>query len=98
MTEGKEVVLLDIDPGQPMLTPAGLLSLTSLTTPLISNDPNNHSQNPLKTLFLDSSSPQSDMSRYLEAVKVLLMGIEGAGKKYVLVNTCGWVDGLGQEL
>lgn len=94
-----EVLYLDCDPGQCEFTPAATVSLTRVTKPLL-GPPSTHVQTPLKALFVGHVSPVSQPDSYSRAVQSL---VEYAGQVAppetpLLVNTMGWVNGLGLSL
>ncbi|KAF6256470.1 HAD-like domain-containing protein [Scenedesmus sp. NREL 46B-D3] len=100
------VVYMDLDPGQPELTPAGLLSLHMLQQPLFGPS-HMQQQEPLLAFFQGDVSSQSEPGRYLQAVQELCsryysMAAAAAAAQQppppLVINTPGWITGLGLEL
>ncbi|GAA5825727.1 hypothetical protein JCM3770_003406 [Rhodotorula araucariae] len=107
------VAYLDTDLGQPEFTPSGLLSLSVLRRPVL-GPAFTHLTIPLASRFLGSTSPASDPSAYLAAAQSLLesyaleveypldgglsYGDKIAERVPLVVNTQGWVKGLGADL
>uniref|UniRef100_A0A6B0VEE9 Putative 5'-hydroxyl-kinase nol9 n=1 Tax=Ixodes ricinus TaxID=34613 RepID=A0A6B0VEE9_IXORI len=93
-----EVVYLDCDPGQSEFTPAAALSLTRVTEPLL-GPPFTHVHTPEKMYFLGHVSPASQPDAYSAAVSKLL---EHCRQHFpntpLVVNTMGWVAGIGLSL
>jgi polynucleotide 5'-kinase involved in rRNA processing len=52
---------------------------------------------PLNQIYFDSADPASDPDLYLRAVTSLVGQIPKKSAK-IVVNTCGWVEGLGAFL
>lgn len=93
-----EVLYLDCDPGQCEFTPPATVSLTKVTKPLL-GPPFTHIQTPLKSFFLGHVSPISQPDSYCKAVHSLVeYASEVAPQTPLLVNTMGWVNGLGLSL
>lgn len=94
-----EVLYLDCDPGQCEFTPAATVSLTRVTKPLL-GPPFTHVQTPLKALFVGHVSPVSQPDSYSQAVKSLVeYACQVAPPETpLLVNTMGWLNGLGLSL
>ena len=54
----------------------------------------------LREVFMNSANPALDPETYLDVITELLevfQSLTGSSKK-LIVNTCGWVDGLGAEI
>lgn len=94
-----EVLYLDCDPGQGEFTPPATVSLTRVTKPLL-GPPFTHVQTPLKAFFVGHVSPVGQPDAYCRAVQSLLeyAGQVAAPEAPLLVNTMGWVNGLGLSL
>ncbi|GLC63737.1 hypothetical protein PLESTF_000068700 [Pleodorina starrii] len=102
------VAFLDTDVGQPEFTPPGLLSLHLLGpgSPLV-GPPHAHSRQPWAARFVGDVSPQHDPQLYLSAAQALYgtywnwaQGLAAIGCPWppLVVNTHGWVKGLGFDL
>ena len=103
------VAYLDTDCGQPEFTAPGLVSLHMLDGPAL-GPPHVHQRQPLACHFVGDVTPQSDPDLYLQAVQSLYgqycshaaeyaATAAGAGRwPPLLVNTHGWVKGLGFDL
>ncbi|XP_065311586.1 uncharacterized protein [Dermacentor albipictus] len=93
-----EVLYLDCDPGQCEFTPPATVSLTRVTEPLL-GPPFTHVRTPEKAYFLGHVSPASQPDSYCTAVRALIdHARQVAPKTPLLVNTMGWVNGLGLSL
>lgn len=103
---------LDLDCGQPELTAPGLVSLTILRAPLL-GPPQTHQASgaefagapamPVYSRFVGDISPQGDPDAYLEGVFACIdawsaLGGHADERPPLVVNTSGWVKGLGLEL
>ena len=93
-----QIALLDADVGQSECTPAATVNLVILDAPLFSS-PFTHTRTPAQSFFLGEVQPGDMPLEYASAVS-------GAFEFYrqhyshvpLLVNTMGWVKGLGQLL
>eukprot|EP00050_Salpingoeca_kvevrii_P012688 m.24193 g.24193 ORF g.24193 m.24193 type:complete len:535 (-) comp4241_c0_seq1:131-1735(-) len=96
-----EVLFLDSDLGQSEFCPPGLVSLHAVTEPLFS-PPLAHQQVPLASHFLGCTAPRNDPRAYISAVQSLVAVFrtrcETLGAVPLVVNTHGWVKGLGLPL
>lgn len=93
-----EVLYLDCDPGQCEFTPPATVSLTRVTEPLL-GPPFTHVRTPEKAYFLGHVSPASQPDSYCTAIRALIdHARQVAPKTPLLVNTMGWVNGLGLSL
>lgn len=53
----------------------------------------------LREVFLNSANPAVDPETYLEVIAQILDTFAWIkGTKKLIVNTCGWVEGLGAEI
>ncbi|KNC79534.1 hypothetical protein SARC_08078 [Sphaeroforma arctica JP610] len=101
----KNVAYLDSDLGQCEFTPPGLVSLTVCETPLLA-PPAFHSQTTNTMGFVGDTTPKSNPFVYLRRVRELVrkyrtLAQEAADKGYSLplvINTHGWIKGIGLEL
>ncbi|KAL2103896.1 hypothetical protein ACEWY4_000764 [Coilia grayii] len=89
------VEYLECDVGQTEFTPPGCLSLTVVTEPLL-GPPFTHQQQPRHMVYYGQADCQSDLDRYLESLKSLWR--HSSGDMPVIINTMGWVKGLGFQL
>uniref|UniRef100_A0A224YW57 Polynucleotide 5'-hydroxyl-kinase GRC3/NOL9 n=1 Tax=Rhipicephalus zambeziensis TaxID=60191 RepID=A0A224YW57_9ACAR len=93
-----EVLYLDCDPGQCEFTPPATVSLTRVTEPLL-GPPYTHVRTPEKAYFLGHVSPASQPDSYCTAIRTLIdHARKVAPRAPLLVNTMGWVNGLGLSL
>ncbi|KAI9003160.1 Pre-mRNA cleavage complex II protein Clp1-domain-containing protein [Gaertneriomyces semiglobifer] len=100
----QSVAFLECDVGQSEFTPAGLLSLNIVTTPLL-GPPFTHMQPPYHSLLIGATSPKDDPDYYLACLRQLCStyrtelscGPQGAPVPLV-INTHGWVKGMGLDL
>lgn len=94
-----EVLYLDCDPGQCEFTPPATVSLTRVTKALL-GPPFTHVQTPLKALFVGHVSPVSQPDSYCRAVQSLVEYASQVAppETPLLVNTMGWLSGLGLSL
>ena len=54
---------------------------------------------PVSETFVNSANPASDPNRYLSVIADKLSSFRIiSGKKKLIVNSCGWVEGLGAEI
>jgi energy-coupling factor transporter ATP-binding protein EcfA2 len=103
----QEVWVLDGDVGQAEFTPGGLLSVTSVTRPVL-GPPHTHCVGTgveglqlVQGALMGDVTPESDPDRYKACVTRMceFVSQQAAARKVpVLVNSCGWVKGLGMEL
>jgi len=103
-----EVQLLDGDCGQPELSPPGLLALATLRAPLLGppalRAACSDAPEPAALRFVGEESPAADPDGFAAALHSLLAEAQaqqppGGGRRAPLViNTQGWVRGLGREL
>ncbi|KAL1020591.1 hypothetical protein UPYG_G00002140 [Umbra pygmaea] len=89
------VEYLECDLGQTEFTPSGCVSLTTVTEPLL-GPPFTHQRTPEHMIFYGQSSCEDDLDRYLESLKYLWRRYKG--ETPVIINTMGWVRGLGFQL
>jgi polynucleotide 5'-hydroxyl-kinase GRC3/NOL9 len=99
-----QVAFLDVDPGQSELTPPGLVSLSHLTAPLLGPPALrlgcSDAPEPVEQRFIGDVSPSGDPAAYITAVDSLLSAWRNAPHPVpvLVVNTMGWIRGLGLEL
>eukprot|EP00798_Chlamydomonas_sp_ICE-L_P003493 gene3490-13559_t len=99
------VSYLDCDCGQPEFTPAGLVSLTIVETPLLGPPHVHAQQNPHYAHYLGDNSPQCDPETYVKSVLSLYhqhlevqQDPSAISRPPLVINTHGWIRGLGFEL
>lgn len=101
----KEVAFLDCDLGQSELTISGAVSLHHLKSPLLGTNTFNlgcaftHLRQPLHAAFIGNNTPQQDPDAYLARIFDLL-GVykETLSHLNLVVNTSGWIKGMGYDL
>jgi polynucleotide 5'-hydroxyl-kinase GRC3/NOL9 len=100
----RAVGLLDADCGAPEVTPPGVVSLSLLDRPLLGPPAArlgaSDAPQPLECRFVGDTSPASDPAAYAAALDALLTAWSGAAGPAapLVINTMGWVRGLGLEL
>lgn len=109
VSRGGACAWLDLDCGQPELTAPGLVSLTYLRQPLL-GAPQTHQASgaefagaPATTFsasFVGDVSPQSDPDAYVRGALRCVDAWKALGdaRPPMVINTSGWVKGLGLEL
>merc|ERR1711998_445468 len=83
-----------------MGTPPGLVSLHLISSPVLS-PPQRHLSTPLTAHFVGEITPQHDPTRFLQAIRRTFRTYQesaAAARAPLLVNTAGWLTGLGAEL
>lgn len=100
------VAFLDTDCGQSELTVPGLVSLTLLDKPLF-GPPHMHMRHPTRSHFIGDLSPQGNPLHYLSSVRSLHQWYWSQCDKQqdgpharppLVINTHGWIKGLGLDL
>jgi len=98
VTASTKLFVLDIDCGQPTFNLPGTIALlreaeatrTAQVKPTL---------NAVRETFLNSPNPATDPEAYLQVISELIDDYHSVtGPKKLLVNTCGWVEGLGAEI
>uniref|UniRef100_A0A914WYK5 Polyribonucleotide 5'-hydroxyl-kinase Clp1 P-loop domain-containing protein n=1 Tax=Plectus sambesii TaxID=2011161 RepID=A0A914WYK5_9BILA len=94
------VYLLDTDVGQSETTPPGCLSLIKLDKPLLGLAANNQQATFAETYFFGDVTPATLRQRYLSAVRRLVDSFRKNAPpgSPLIVNTHGWLSGLGIQL
>ncbi|MBW0556945.1 hypothetical protein O181_096660 [Austropuccinia psidii MF-1] len=94
------VALLDINPGQPLLTPPSLISLHLLDSPIIG--PTFYATNQLLTIYLlFQPSHQNSSSIHCQRYSRHLNQLDQtkiSNQIPLVINTMGWTKGIGREL
>ncbi|GAX82229.1 hypothetical protein CEUSTIGMA_g9657.t1 [Chlamydomonas eustigma] len=102
----KEVMYLDTDCGQPEFSPPGLVSLVRVKAPVL-GPPYTHQQAPYAAHYQGDTSPQGDPELYVAAVYSLYKQYqlycstctaERRSCPPLIVNTHGWVKGVGLDV
>lgn len=92
------VRLLDCDVGQSELAPPGLISLHEVDKPLMS-PPSTNLRPPLTCRFVGQSTPADRPTAYVACIAALIAEHRATlPPRPLLINTCGWVTGLGGQL
>lgn len=113
LAEGaRAVALLDCDVGQPELAPPGVISLHWIDQPLL-GPPHTQLRPPHRCRFVGQTTPAEQPDAYVACVRALIaqhrakadeMPPGAAANEHqvppvpLVVNTCGWVSGLGAQL
>ncbi|CAD0203288.1 unnamed protein product [Chrysodeixis includens] len=95
MLQDGPILVIDLDPGQCEFTPAGMVSATVVTTPLLG--PNyTHIKNPDITYYIGMINPMDNSTRYANAVTEVLVGCHArySSLRWV-VNTMGMCNYMG---
>ena len=92
------VAYLDVDPGQPEFSPPGTISLSLVHNPVL-GPPFTHSPSPTRCHHIGYNSPREDPGHYMRAI-IDLLSVHRQSHPAVplLINTAGWIKGLGLEL
>lgn len=92
------VSFLDTDIGQTEFTPYGAVSLQTVCSPLL-GPPYTHGTMPDRCLYFGSASPERDPDYYLDCLRELVDSYRNAEKQVpLIVNTHGWVKGMGYDM
>ncbi|KAI8331337.1 Pre-mRNA cleavage complex II protein Clp1-domain-containing protein [Chlamydoabsidia padenii] len=105
----QRVAYLDTDVGQAEFTPSGLVSLYLIDTPLLGPPFTHPNLKPKRSFFIGSITPKNDPGYYRDCINELLRiyreeeaESDGDTSFYqsvpLVVNTHGWVKGLGYDL
>lgn len=95
-----ECYYLDTDCGQPEFTRPGLVSLTRVDAPVFGL-PLLRQRSPCRAHFIGDTSPESNPVGYLTAVQSLITWFfqqEFSRSAPLILNTNGWIKGLGYDL
>ncbi|QSS51265.1 RNA processing protein Grc3 [Histoplasma capsulatum var. duboisii H88] len=102
------VAFLDLDPGQPELSPMGQIYLAHLRTPLLGppfSHPTLNSQSDghiVRSHYIGASSPKDDPDHYIATAMDLMNRYQELLQSYpqcpLIINYPGWVFGLGLEI
>ncbi|KAI7905566.1 Pre-mRNA cleavage complex II protein Clp1-domain-containing protein [Cokeromyces recurvatus] len=96
----KRVAYIETDVGQSEFTPAGLLTLHYVTQPVLGPSYTHQHLEPERSFFLGSTSPRHDPDYYLACIYELIehWRQEDMDTTPLVVNTQGWVSGVGYNL
>lgn len=106
ITPASPVYYLDLDPGQPELSPPGMISLYLFDRPIFStNAACAELVEPLKSHWIGDTSPKDDPTHYLACISDLVNVLarhrvedDILVEANVIVNTPGWIKGTGKDL
>lgn len=96
-----QVLVVDLDPGQPELVPAGCVAVGLVSRPLLGPNFSHWDQPPpLRTYFIGDVDVSSCPKRYVDACAQLLdlSRVEAPAHCPVIVNTMGFTNGVGLDL
>jgi len=96
-----QILFLDLDPGQPELNIPGYLSLSILESPLLGPNYCHSGGRPVKSIYLGDINVSNCPQRYLDIAKDLAEAVSSdcsLSRLPLLVNTMGWVRGVGLML
>ncbi|KAL1495969.1 hypothetical protein AB1Y20_014610 [Prymnesium parvum] len=98
---GGEVAFLECDVGQPEFSPPGMAALHLIAQPVLGG-PTQHMLPLWKGRFVGAVAPNIEPEVYVKSVLQLLEeyreGWGAAPRPPLLINTCGWVSGLGLQM
>ncbi|KKZ59846.1 hypothetical protein EMCG_05375 [[Emmonsia] crescens] len=102
------VAFLDLDPGQPELSPMGQIYIAHLRTPLLGppfSHPTVDSQSNgsiIRSHYIGATSPKDDPDHYIMATMDLMNRYHELLQSYpqcpLIINYPGWIFGLGLEI
>lgn len=93
----EQVLVIDLDPGQPEFSIPGCLSATIIKEPLFG--PNyTHLQNSVESFYLGIVNVSQNPHLYLQCVKKLIESCNAIDNMPILINCMGFTRGLGLEL
>ncbi|XP_029199758.2 polynucleotide 5'-hydroxyl-kinase NOL9-like isoform X3 [Acropora millepora] len=96
----KELFFLECDVGQTEFTPPGLISLNKVSSPLL-GPPFTHIQQPERSVFFGDVTPRDKPDFYIQCVRYVYETYAENYRKSkipLIVNTLGWVKGMGVPL
>ncbi|XP_043478682.1 polynucleotide 5'-hydroxyl-kinase NOL9 [Leptopilina heterotoma] len=95
-----KIVFVNLDPGQTECTPSGCISLNLIETPFLG--PNfTELRTPYYQIYIGDVNVANCVTRYLEAVKILVNRLKSDSKISnlpVIVNTMGFCKGIGMDI
>ncbi|KAM8927131.1 polynucleotide 5'-hydroxyl-kinase NOL9 [Pelodytes ibericus] len=83
---------LECDLGQTEFTPPGCVSLMYLTKPVL-GPPFTHQREAQKMVYFGETTCEQDMERFIESVKYVITSYKR--EQPLIINTMGWVKGVG---
>lgn len=99
-----QVGVLELDVGQPEFEIPGMMTMGKIDSPLL-GAPGTHKTDADYRIFFGSTSPAADPKKYLAAVRRMSEWWHDSGCQLeshqhlpLIVNTCGWISGLGELL
>lgn len=98
-----EVAYLECDIGQSEFTPSGMVSLHVISSPLLGPS-FTHLQMPYRSFFIGATTPKQNPDYYLNCInelyKTYMLEIAHKSPSYtpLIINTHGWVRGIGFDL
>ena len=94
----KPLCYLETDVGQSEFTPPAVLSLTKVETPIFA-PPFLHLSKPERAFFFGEVSPKDRPSTYVQLIHILYEYYNRYCQEMpLIVNTCGWVKGMGVRI
>lgn len=99
LNENEAVDFVDLDPGQTEFTPAGYVAKkTFKQSDALLGPPFSHLQVPDDGIYLASSNGSEMPLLYCRAIKSIASKMSADPERPVVINTMGWMTGLGLEL
>lgn len=108
LTKYNRVAYIETDVGQSEFTPSGLISLHYITQPLLGPAYTHQQLEPERSFFFGSTSPRSNLDYYLDCIYELMDHWKRDQEQVrdeeerewipLVVNTLGWVSGVGYNL
>eukprot|EP00939_MAST-03C_sp_MAST-3C-sp1_P001356 g1356.t1 len=103
---GNKVLYVETDVGQTELTPPGIVAAHLLDSrDALLGLPYTHIRVPSAAHYYGATSPDSDPDRYMLCIQRIFLDVESIVRRAesgsvsaIVVNTCGWVRGLGLDL
>ncbi|KAK4124652.1 hypothetical protein N657DRAFT_663636 [Parathielavia appendiculata] len=98
------VMVLDLDPGQPEYSPPGVISLTRITTPNLSpsfcHPSLTSEQGQIRAHAIASVTPAQDPAHFMDCVLDLFHHYRRGSdaKSPLIINTPGWIQGTGLDI
>lgn len=95
----RQVIMMDLDCGQTEFMPPGSVSARIITTPLL-GPPFTHVGTADLAYFVGAASPSEDYIYYMKCVSSLIdVAMQRfRGNTPIIINTMGWITGLGLHL
>lgn len=99
INENDEILLIDLDLGQPIFTIPQIISATVINEPILGKSELCQNINSVKSFFFGDTHPTLAPSRYLQCVKELIKYCKKYYKHIAwVINTMGFNKGIGLEL